>query len=119
MVDSRISEGEALGQPARRQSTWAPSIWTARLASVEGNLRCGQRGHGVVLSMSAPHEPFKVWTNAKGEEGYLHGTRADLKPGDLIEAGRSSNYGKGDSAVFVYMTATLDAATWGAERSLS
>ncbi len=46
---------------------------------------------------------------------YFHGTRADLKAGDLIEAGRSSNYGTRRKAVFVYLTATLDAATWGAE----
>ncbi len=36
---------------------------------------------------------------------------ADLKPGDLIEVGRSSNYGKRRKALFVYLTATLDAAT--------
>lgn len=46
---------------------------------------------------------------------FYHGTKADLKPGDLIEAGRQSNYGKRNKAKFVYMTATLDAAIWGAE----
>lgn len=46
---------------------------------------------------------------------YFHGTKADLKPGDLIVPGRSSNYGARKKAVFVYLTATLDAATWGAE----
>ncbi len=45
----------------------------------------------------------------------FHGTKADLKPGDLIEAGRESNYGKRKKAAYVYLTATLDAATWGAE----
>jgi len=49
------------------------------------------------------------------KQQYFHGTKADLKPGDLIEAGRSSNYGQRKKAVFVYLTATLDAATWGAE----
>lgn len=63
-------------------------------------------------------EPFKVWTNDRGEEGLLHGTKADLKPGDLIAPGRSSNYGNRDSAAFVYLTATLDAATWGAELAI-
>ena len=33
----------------------------------------------------------------------------------LIEAGRASNYGEGTRAAYVYLTATLDAATWGAE----
>ena len=46
---------------------------------------------------------------------YYHGTKADLKVGDLIEAGYSSNYGKRKQAAFVYLTATLDAAVWGAE----
>jgi rifampin ADP-ribosylating transferase len=46
---------------------------------------------------------------------FFHGTKADLKPGDLIEAGRSSNYGTRKKAAWVYLTATLDAATWGAE----
>ena len=46
---------------------------------------------------------------------YYHGTKADLRPGDLIEAGRTSNYGKRRQAVFVYLSATLDAAIWGAE----
>lgn len=46
---------------------------------------------------------------------YHHGTKADLSPGDLIEPGRPSNYGSRKPAVWVYFTATLDAATWGAE----
>ena len=44
-----------------------------------------------------------------------HGTKADLNPGDLIGAGYSSNYGKRKKAAFVYLSATLNAATWGAE----
>jgi hypothetical protein len=44
-----------------------------------------------------------------------HGTKADLKPGDLIAAGYRSNYGARKSARWVYLTATLEAATWGAE----
>jgi rifampin ADP-ribosylating transferase len=44
-----------------------------------------------------------------------HGARADLKPGDLIEPGFASNFGKRKKSTYVYLTATLDAATWGAE----
>jgi hypothetical protein len=44
-----------------------------------------------------------------------HGTKADLKAGDLIGPGFASNYGKRKTAAFVYLTATLDAAIWGAE----
>jgi rifampin ADP-ribosylating transferase len=47
-----------------------------------------------------------------------HGTKADLKPGDLIEPGYNSNYGTRKKAAYVYLSATLDAATWGAELAL-
>ena len=46
---------------------------------------------------------------------FYHGTKADLQVGDLLEPGRGSNYGARATANFVYLTATLDAATWGAE----
>ena len=46
---------------------------------------------------------------------YYHGTKVDLKPGDLIAPGYQSNYGSRRQAAFVYLTETLDAATWGAE----
>jgi hypothetical protein len=44
-----------------------------------------------------------------------HGTRADLRPGDLITPGFASNYGARKEASWVYLTGTLDAAIWGAE----
>jgi hypothetical protein len=46
---------------------------------------------------------------------FFHGTKADLQPGALLEPGYSSNFGEGRTANFIYLTATLDAATWGAE----
>jgi rifampin ADP-ribosylating transferase len=46
---------------------------------------------------------------------FYHGTRADLNHGDLIGPGNASNYGKRKKAAYVYLTATLDAAIWGAE----
>lgn len=46
---------------------------------------------------------------------YFHGTRADLKVGDLIEVGFNSNYGNKKNAKYIFLTATLDAAIWGAE----
>lgn len=46
---------------------------------------------------------------------YLHGTKAALAPGDLLVAGRSSNFEEGRVMNHVYFTATLDAAVWGAE----
>lgn len=46
---------------------------------------------------------------------FFHGTKADLKVGDLIEAGYNSNYGNQKNAKYIFLTATLDAAIWGAE----
>lgn len=46
---------------------------------------------------------------------YFHGTKADLKVGDLIEVGFNSNYGQRKNAKYIFLTATLDAAVWGAE----
>ena len=60
-----------------------------------------------------------LWHNRRMDdaslERYYHGTRADLQPGDLIEAGYNSNYGSQNKANHVYLTATVDAAVWGAE----
>lgn len=46
---------------------------------------------------------------------FYHGTKAELKLGDLLEPGYRSNYGERKKANYVYLTATLDAAIWGAE----
>ena len=49
---------------------------------------------------------------------YFHGTRADLRIGDLIAVGFNSNYGQKKNARYIFLAATLDAAIWGAELSL-
>jgi len=49
---------------------------------------------------------------------FYHGTKANLKTGDLIEPGFNSNYGSRKKASYVYLSATLDAAIWGAELAL-
>jgi rifampin ADP-ribosylating transferase len=51
-------------------------------------------------------------------QAFFHGTKADLKIGDLIEVGRSSNYGQKNKTKYIYLTATLDAAIWGAELAI-
>jgi rifampin ADP-ribosylating transferase len=57
-----------------------------------------------------------VWVSEDlNSQPFYHGTRADLKPGDLIERGYTSNYGQRKKANYVYLSATLDAAIWGAE----
>ena len=60
--------------------------------------------------------------NKPGEHGstpfaqtYFHGTKADLKIGDLIEVGFNSNYGRRKNAKYIFLSSTLDAAIWGAE----
>jgi rifampin ADP-ribosylating transferase len=49
---------------------------------------------------------------------YFHGTKADLKIGGFIEVGINSNFGQRKNAKYIYLTATLDAAIWGAELAL-
>jgi hypothetical protein len=49
---------------------------------------------------------------------YFHGTKADLKIGDLIEVGYNSNYGQRKNAKYIFLTATLDPAIWGAELAI-
>lgn len=56
--------------------------------------------------------------NDLNNQRFYHGTKANLKPGDLIQPGFNSNYGKRKKAAYVYLTATLDAAIWGAELAL-
>jgi rifampin ADP-ribosylating transferase len=63
------------------------------------------------MSASRASVPFEVY-----EAGvYLHGTKADLAVGDLLVPGRESNFQAGRVMNYVYFTATLDAAVWGAE----
>lgn len=49
---------------------------------------------------------------------YYHGTKADLKIGDVLKAGYTSNYGSRKKAKYVYFTATIEAAIWGAELAM-
>ena len=63
------------------------------------------------MSVTGESVPFEVY-----EAGvYLHGTKAELAVGDLLVAGRESNFEVGRVMNHVYFTATLDAAVWGAE----
>ncbi len=52
---------------------------------------------------------------AQGSGPFYHGTKAELKPGDLLQPGYGSNFGERRKANYIYLTATLDAAIWGAE----
>lgn len=46
---------------------------------------------------------------------FFHGTQADLNIGDVVNVGFNSNYGQRKIAKYIFLTATLDAAIWGAE----
>jgi rifampin ADP-ribosylating transferase len=61
--------------------------------------------------MSGEPVPFEVYESGV----YLHGTKADLAVGELLVAGRESNFEGGRVMNHIYFTATLDAAVWGAE----
>jgi len=56
-----------------------------------------------------------AFSERKFPERLYHGTKADLKTGDLIAVGQRSNFGTGKPLSWVYCSGTLDAATWGAE----
>jgi len=72
---------------------------------------CDGRGTLIERLCSACH--------GTGVGRFYHGTKADLEPGDLIAPGHSPNFGKRErKTTYVYLTGTLDAATWGAELSL-
>ena len=49
---------------------------------------------------------------------FFHGTKAELKMGDLLEPQHLSNY-QDKKSNYIYFTATLDAAKWGAELAAS
>lgn len=55
----------------------------------------------------APAQPFR--------QTFFHGTKADLRTGDLLSVGHGSNYAQLERLSHIYMAATLDAAMWGAE----
>ena len=63
------------------------------------------------MSVSGEPVPFEVYEGG----GYLHGTKADLAVGELLVPGRESNFEEGRVMNYVYFTATMDAAVWGAE----
>jgi rifampin ADP-ribosylating transferase len=110
------------------------AIWDAEIAVGEGPGRVymvepiGQIGDASDLTgrKSAGHpsmsccsrEPLRVMGEVT-EWPLYHGTRADLKPGDLLKPGYTPNFGnKARTTTYVYFSRTLDAATWGAELAI-
>ena len=82
-----------------------------------------ERSYPVRTNSYRSREPLRVTGEETDSRGrplrFYHGTKADLNPGDLIESGRSPNFGNLDRLTnYVYLTGTLDAAIWGAELAL-
>lgn len=107
------------------------AIWSAELAASDGPPRVylveplgpvarlvhppgsGPPGHPAMSWYS--HQPLRLQAEVTDWVHY-HGTRADLRPGDLLAPGHVSNFGAtARRANYIYFSRTLDAAAWGAE----
>ena len=62
--------------------------------------------------------PLGIRTDVQETAPLYHGTKADLKAGDLIQPGQPSNYGSRQIAHFVYATANKAGAALAAELAL-
>lgn len=107
------------------------AIWESEIAAGAGDSRVYTveplgpiQNAADVMDQQSPGHPFMSYcsrsplrvTGEVTDWTLYHGTRADLKPGDLIAPGQKPNFGnKERTTTYVYLTRTLDAATWGAE----
>jgi rifampin ADP-ribosylating transferase len=119
----RSRKAEAIARPA----SWAPGCGDAvpmqcveiagacvAAAPADAFIRIGTVSVMVGACMAGEPTPFEIDRSGR----LSHGTKADLRVGDLLEPGRRSNYGEERTANHIYVTATLDAATWGAELAM-
>lgn len=129
------SPGDRIEPGARSHVSLTPdldaAIWEAEIADGEGAARVYTveptgpiEDASELANWTSPGHPSMTWRSREplrvtGEVTdwlLFHGTRADLSPGDLIRPGQTPNYGdRGRTTPHVYLTRTLDAATWGAE----
>ncbi|MGO4381464.1 NAD(+)--rifampin ADP-ribosyltransferase [Pseudoduganella sp. RAF19] len=110
------------------------AVWEAEIGAGDGAPKVylveptGETGSVVALGAREPtrhpsmslcsRQPLRVIGEVT-EWKFYHGTRADLKPGDLLKPGHNANFGEpGRTANHIYFARTLDAATWGAELAL-
>lgn len=134
LIDPNFSPNDAASDRATTYVYLTPNldaaIWEAELATGEGPGRVyivepiGQIvDASEVTDKESPGHPWASYCSRQPlrvmgevtEWTLYHGTRADLKPGDMIEAGYSSNYGSRKAAAYAYLARTLDAAIWAAE----
>lgn len=126
-----IGEGDRMTAYVYLTPNLDAAIWEAEIAVGEGPGRVyivepigqiedssnlmDQKSQGHPSMSWCSREPLQV-TGEVTEWALYHGTRADLKPGDLIKPGHAPNFGKKvRTTTYVYLTRTLDAAAWGAE----
>jgi rifampin ADP-ribosylating transferase len=117
-----VASAQVLLTPSLDEAIWsaelaagdaAPRIYVVEPLGAIARVARQPPGHPA-MSWSS-REPLRV-TGLVTEWLHYHGTRADLRPGDLIGPGRVSNFGATSrTANHVYFTRTLDAAAWGAE----
>lgn len=111
------------------QAALAPGEGPARIYTVEPTGPATEdpepagRKYPVQAKSYRTGDAVRVTGACTDEQGHplrlYHGTKADLKPGDVIEPGRSPNFGELDRLTkYVYFTGTLDAAIWGAELAI-
>ncbi len=62
-----------------------------------------------------PFTPVGLRKDVREAGPLYHGTRADLRPGDLLTPGHASNYGSRQTANFVYLTARKEGTALAAE----
>lgn len=51
-------------------------------------------------------------------QSFFHGTKAQLRVGEMIAAGNESNYGERLRSNYVYFTSNFAVAVWGAELAI-
>jgi hypothetical protein len=82
-------------QDTAKQDPHTDSLWRTALPT----LRMSWCSRSILMRSRVPRAP-----STQSSSG-----------GDLLEPGYSSNYGERKRANFIYLTATLDAPTWGTE----
>lgn len=129
---SELTEGSAVATTETNLSDDLDgAIWAAELAEGEGAPRVYRVAvTGDVQNMAEqpdyvrPPHPSMSWRTTAPIEvleevtewRHFHGTKAELRAGDLIEPGHPANFGPAPrEANFVYFTRTVDASAWGAE----